>query len=262
LTMGGIGDSDANPPDPTATDITCGPPAAPLCDDELYDLLPFVATGDTGIDVATLNPSNDDNIFFGAFTLNSTTAVVGEGITLTPASATNQTGSPHTLTATVQNDLGDPIVNRPVTFKVTSGPRSGLTGIANTNAAGKATFTYTSNVVGTDTIEASFINSENVTKTSEPVTKTWINGTNRPTTCVVTALRAGPPAQQDVTVRDPDGIAAIFNVHVLNGTVAVPPFTSGSPGPVVLTATKTIQSQRTFWEFDVTDSKGRTKHCV
>jgi hypothetical protein len=38
-------------------------------DDELYDLIPFVANGDTQIDVATINPSNDDNILFGAFFL-------------------------------------------------------------------------------------------------------------------------------------------------------------------------------------------------
>jgi hypothetical protein len=261
LTMGGIGDSNANPPNPTATDITCGPPAAPRCDDELYNLLPFVQTGDTSIDVATVNPSNDDNIFFGAFTLNSTTAVVGEGILLSPASATNQVGQPHTLTATVQDDSGNPIINRAVTFKVLSGPRAGLTGTANTNAQGKATFTYTSNVVGTDTIQASFKNSQNVTVNSNTVTKTWSSG-NSPTTCVVTALRAGPPQQQDVTVKDLDGIASIFNVNVINGTVNVPAFTPGTTGPVVLTATKTNQSQRTFWEFDVKDSKGVTTHCV
>ncbi|MEJ7584788.1 MAG: Ig-like domain-containing protein [Acidimicrobiales bacterium] len=210
----------------------------------------------------TLNPSNDDNIFFGAFTLNSTTAVVGEGITLSPATATNPVGQNHTLTATVQDDNGDPIANRAVTFKVLSGPRAGLTGSANTNVSGKATFSYTSNVVGTDTIRASFQNGQNVTVNSNTVTKTWVASGNSPTTCVVTAVRAGPPKQQDVTVRDLDGIASITNVNVINGTVAVPSFAPGIKTPIVLTATKTNQTQRTFWEFDVTDSKGVKKHCV
>jgi hypothetical protein len=61
ITVGGIGDSAANPPDPQATDNTCG--GAPRCDDELYNLLPFVKNGDTSIVVNTTNPSNDDNIF-------------------------------------------------------------------------------------------------------------------------------------------------------------------------------------------------------
>ena len=85
---------------------------------------------------------------------------------------------------------------------------------------------------------------------------------NSPTTCVVTAVRAGPPAQQDVTVRDLDGIASITAVNVINGTVAVPAFTPGVKTPIVLTATKTNQTKKTFWEFDVTDSKGVKKHCV
>ena len=62
LTVGGIGDSTANP--------------APACntseDDELYDLAqgnsadadPFISVGDTSLTLATSNPSNDDNVFF------------------------------------------------------------------------------------------------------------------------------------------------------------------------------------------------------
>src|ERR1041384_3656572 len=40
ITVGGLDDSNANPPDPNATDLTCG--SAPRCDDELYSLLPFI----------------------------------------------------------------------------------------------------------------------------------------------------------------------------------------------------------------------------
>jgi PKD repeat protein len=62
LTVGGLDDTPANPP-PFAAAST------PRTDDELYDLKPFVATGNTSISVATRNPSNDDNIFFAAFFL-------------------------------------------------------------------------------------------------------------------------------------------------------------------------------------------------
>lgn len=70
LTVGGIGDSNDNPP-----------PFAPLADfndpdDEMYDLLPFVQDGDTAITVFTINPSNDDNIFFAWLYLQSVTADV------------------------------------------------------------------------------------------------------------------------------------------------------------------------------------------
>jgi hypothetical protein len=65
LTVGGIGDTNANPADPNQTDS-----GGPLYDDELYNILPFVANGDTHIAVHTVNPSNNDNIFFSAFFMN------------------------------------------------------------------------------------------------------------------------------------------------------------------------------------------------
>lgn len=54
LTAGGIGDSTANPADPMSTSAA---------DDELYDLSPFLNTGDTSFTMFTSNPTNDDNIF-------------------------------------------------------------------------------------------------------------------------------------------------------------------------------------------------------
>ena len=62
LTVGGIGDSTANP-SPTCTTAD---------DDELYDLAqgnsadadPFISVGDTSLTLTTNNPSFDDNVFF------------------------------------------------------------------------------------------------------------------------------------------------------------------------------------------------------
>lgn len=59
ITVGGIGDSDSNPLDPNQ-----GANGNPRYDDEYYSLLPFLLAGDSEITVDTLNPSNDDNIFF------------------------------------------------------------------------------------------------------------------------------------------------------------------------------------------------------
>ena len=111
----------------------------------------------------------------GAVTMD--TNIIGqtvhiEGITLIPKTATNPVGTNHTITATVAG-TGDPVPNRNVNFTVVSGPNAGLTGSAITDSNGHATFTYTGNAPGTDTIQASFVNSQNVTIVSTAVTKTW-----------------------------------------------------------------------------------------
>jgi hypothetical protein len=167
LTVGGLGDSTDNPTDPYAT------PTHPRADDELYNLRPFVNTGDTEMTVATSNPSNDDNIFFAAFFLQDTAAVVGEGVVLTPLSASHEVGAQHTLAATAQDAQGNLLQGRDVTFEISSGPHAGLTGTATTNIQGIAQFTYTGTRAGTDTITARFVNSEGRTQTSNTVTAEW-----------------------------------------------------------------------------------------
>ncbi len=65
ITAGGVGDSTANPANPNAL------PTTATSDDELYDIAGFLTDGDTSILVETLNPSNDDNIFFTAFNITA-----------------------------------------------------------------------------------------------------------------------------------------------------------------------------------------------
>jgi hypothetical protein len=83
-------------------------------------------------------------------------------------------------------------------------------------------------------------------------------------TCAVSATRAGPPKQQDVTARDA-GVGldsdAIGNVTITNGTVAFTPFTAPSRAGLVLTATKTDQAQLTRWSFTATDLAGNATNC-
>ena len=174
ITVGGLDDSNANPADPNAT-----PGYNPRYDDELYSLLPFVEDGDTSISVVTENPSYDDNMMFAALFLGGATAVVGEGIVLSPAEAVNPVGAPHTVTAKVQDDTGAPVVGVTVTFTITAGPNAGVTDTAVTDANGEATFTYVSALEGTDTIQACFSPVMVVSTTEVPmicsneVTKTW-----------------------------------------------------------------------------------------
>lgn len=169
LTVGGLDDTNANPADPYAT-----PYGDWRYDDELYNLLPFVDDGDTNINVYTQNPSADDNIFFAALNLTSAVAVVGEGIVLGPASASNFVGTEHTLTATVQDDLGNPIVGRDVTFEIISGPNIGMTHTEATDSGGHASFTYTGVAVGTDVIVASFFDDAGKKIYSNEATKEWL----------------------------------------------------------------------------------------
>ena len=266
ITAGGIGDTNANPPVPTAT------PANDRSDDELYSLIPFVNNGDTTISVNTLNPSNDDNIFFAALVIGANAAVVGEGIVLGPPSATNPLGAPHTVTATVQNASGQPINNRAVTFSVISGPNTGTTGSSNTNASGQASFTYTSSIVGTDTIRASFINAAGQTMISNTVTKTWVAGTTPTPTPTPTATPTPTPTPTPNNVCTPtttvtegnlfpggvvsfgvtSGPGSVTVDHVNAGTglqsltvvgtpvnaiVNIPAFTPGTTAPVTVTFT-------------------------
>lgn len=168
LTVGGLDDSNANPPNPYATAN-----GDPRQDDELYDLIPFVSDGDTTITVYTLNPSDDDNIYFTALFLASTTAIVGEGILIGPLSAVNPVGTQHTVTATVQDDQGAPIAGREVTFEIVSGPHVGLTDTDTTDATGEATFSYTGTSAGTDVIIATMLDTAGARVTSNEVTKKW-----------------------------------------------------------------------------------------
>jgi len=158
LTVGGIGDSTEDP-NANETLAECaaenGEPVA-RCDDELYSLLPFVENGETEVNFETDNPSDDDNIFFGAVETHANEAVVGEGVTLAPTTGTNTVGETHTLTATVRDDEGEPLGEVPVTFRVSEGPNAGATGEATTDEAGQASWSYSSSKSGTDEIVASF----------------------------------------------------------------------------------------------------------
>jgi hypothetical protein len=70
ITIGGIGDSAANPLNPFANGSV-----GPNYDDELYSLKPFLFPSETVINVNTLNPSGDDNIFFAGFNITADAGV-------------------------------------------------------------------------------------------------------------------------------------------------------------------------------------------
>lgn len=221
ITVGGLDDSNTNPPNPNADDTTCGPPAAPLCDDELYSLLPFITANDTGISVFTQNPSNNDNIFFAYFNLSGA-AIVGEGIVLSPTNATNPVGTQHTVTAKVTDNNGAPIQGELVTFNVISGPNAGDGDTDTTDTNGEATFTYTGDGgAGTDQIQASFEDSQNNTKTSNTATKTWTTSeeeTNTPPVADTQSVSTPEDTPKQISLTGSD-----VNNDPLTFTIVTPP---------------------------------------
>lgn len=113
--------------------------------------------------------------------------VRGAGVTvvsnihIAPLTDTKSLGVTETLTATVTTNtpvVGTPVVGTTVTFTVVSGPNTGLTGTGITNASGQATFSYTSSLLGTDSVKATFVDSTSKTQTSELAGITWAAATN------------------------------------------------------------------------------------
>jgi VCBS repeat-containing protein len=95
ITVGGVGDDTANPPDPSGEGGQ---------DDELYDLVPLLQTGDTGLTVTTVNPSDDDYIFLAA-------------IAITARASVSSTGSP-VIGTIADQELGAGVTSDPLAFTV------------------------------------------------------------------------------------------------------------------------------------------------
>ena len=99
-----------------------------------------------------------------------------------------------------------------MTFSVIDGPHVGTSGTDVTDSTGTATFSYTGTTTGTDTIKATFVDSEDQTQTSNLVTKTWIESPNMPPDVDAGGPydgNEGSPGLRDGTVTDPDPDDAI-----------------------------------------------------
>ena len=265
ITVGGIGDSTANPPDPYATDANC-PGGPPRCDDELYSLRPFVHNGDTSIKVNTVNPSDNDNIFFTGFELDSAVAVVGEGATLSPASGSSPVGKPYTLTAKVQNSSGDPVAKQAVTFTVLSGPDAGAKHNATTSSAGSATFTYSGKSAGQDVVQASFTDASGKKDLSNTATVDWTaKGTPSATSTATTlsgvaqsgarlTIPAGQPADDSAVVSGKNAATATgtvtYRVYSNQACTTVVATSAGRPvskGKAAASALETLPPGTYYW---------------
>ena len=117
-----------------------------------------------------------NNCFFGHdVDTGFVMALVAETLVLTPETATVAVGSPHTVTAHVEDGTGTPVENVMVLFAVTgANPTSGSDA---TDANGDAVFTYTGAAAGPDTITAFADNdgdsSQDAGDPGDTATATW-----------------------------------------------------------------------------------------
>jgi hypothetical protein len=120
-------------------------------------------------------------------------------ISLAPATATNELGTPgqtHTVTATLSAGSTLMVSGVPIDFSIISGPNMGMTGTGTTDSNGQATFTYTATQgiagLGTDKIQACFTDDLNV-KTCADAEKIWQDTTPPVVTVSVTPEILWPP---------------------------------------------------------------------
>lgn len=138
------------------------------------------------------------------------------GITLSPASTTIDLTSGQTqakVTAKLEDLLGNPQSSVAVTFDITSGPNAGASGVCTSSANcltdtnGEVSFTYTSNsTVGSDQIEACYVNSSQQKQCSQTATVDWI--------------RTKPPGQ-NVTLKGSGGSGALGPLPLITGLLGL-----------------------------------------
>jgi hypothetical protein len=164
------------------------------------------------------------------------------GVVLTPATATNEAGTDHTVTATVTAG-GAPLAGTLVSFSVVSGPNAGQTSDPSectpvgctTNASGQVSWKYTGAfAVGTDVIEACFTFEEHTF--CSRATKDWVDTTPPVARCVPTTNPAGsniPPAGSSTLPgpkggQNEDGFYQLIGTDLV-GVASILVHDSGSP---------------------------------
>jgi len=102
------------------------------------------------------NDSAFFELFYSSYSSPLPVANPPASVSVTPATAVNEVGQQHCVTATVTDALGAPTANVGVYFTVngTSTGRDTSSGSAVTNTAGSAQFCYTAQFPGSDTITA------------------------------------------------------------------------------------------------------------
>lgn len=104
ITVGGVGDSTANPAEPFQQPADGGTPR--VTDDELYDIAPFTSQGDTQLTITTSNPSTDDNLFLAVVQIAAEAAIGGPPSSGTDVEVEATDDNPSQARATCYVDWG------------------------------------------------------------------------------------------------------------------------------------------------------------
>jgi Ca2+-binding RTX toxin-like protein len=131
---------------------------------------------DWNSDMVITSADSCNGCFFGHILSSGfVMGLAADTLDLTPATATNETGTSHTVTAHVTDSLGGDVAGVAVKFTVTV--TNPTTGTDTTDASGNATFTYPGAIAGTDTIAAfADVDGNGLQGLDEPgdtATKTW-----------------------------------------------------------------------------------------
>jgi len=174
------------------------------------------------------------------------------------------TGSSITKTAVVLSN-GLPVVGTIVTFRIT-GPDSGQSGTAVTDASGTATFTIRApascsaldSVVAT--INGGTISSNTTSATFAGSSSGSFCATAPSPTVTVATATPGPPKQVIFSVQAPGGLFSLFanTPPTANATVAIASFDKGTTLALGITATKIDQSASAVVSLTVIDLCGHT----
>jgi RHS repeat-associated protein len=120
----------------------------------------------------------------------------GVRLTLSPATAAQAVGTAYNATLLATDNAGQPVPDLTVTFRVTAGPNAGKSGPGTTGPDGKALFTFTSKLAGTDTLEADLTLQGGATLASNAVTTTW----GSPQSLTLSPLAVAQPLGSTATV--------------------------------------------------------------
>lgn len=174
-------------------------------------------------------------------------------------------GSTITKTAVVLSN-GVPVAGATVTFTIT-GPDSGQSGTAVTNATGTGSFTITAPLLTSsagDTVVASVNGGTVISNTtyatcSGSTSGSFCSTAPAPVVSLVTET-LGPPKQVVLSVQAAGGLSSVVvdTPPTTNATVAILPFDYGTTQTLGVTATKVNQSDSSEIELTVTDLCGKT----
>jgi hypothetical protein len=208
------------------------------------------ATGLTGSADFPTTTGAADTSFNGvtdAFVTKLLTIGAPASLMLTPATATNPVGTPHTVTATVRDAVGQPVPGVTVRFSVTGANTA--SGFCVTEANGQCAFTYTGTHSGTDAITAyADTNNDNLQEAGEPTgaaTKIWT-----------------PGAPATLTLMPATATNTVGEQHCVTATV-LDAFGNPVPGITVLFSVPTHVATfaHPFEGSDTTDANGEATFC-